>query len=535
MIGAMILLEMTFLLLQSPFAIATEESKIVSFGLSPTAELSFSSDDAHRRRRLSNNEKEDKWEYRHGIYGALERFSNDDWKKEFDASRQYSRFEQHYRESEHKKETKQRRALSLTNNYNSNNYNSNNDNQHRHTQENHNPYQLTPLFQGYGTHYSTVWVGSPPQRKSVIVDTGSHYTAFPCVGCNNCGEEHHTDPYFDSSKSSTFRALTCSECQATTCNSNGRCIFSQSYTEGSSWSAYQVQDRFFCGSSDRPNDPTDNSFAIDFMFGCQTSETGLFVTQLADGIMGMSAHPATLPHKMYTQKKIPHNMFTLCFKRELAVSKDGVLAGFLTLGGVDTRLNSSPMVYAQNKADSGWYTVNVKNIFLRRGGGISSKMDTLGSNINAEIIHLPMNAKVINSGKGVIVDSGTTDTYLSKSLQKSFYSVWKSLTGMNYSNSALKLSLEQIQKLPTILIQLEAYDGMGNKELMSMEQHAGTSVIGLVGKLDVTSPRDVLLAVPAENFFEYSPSRDTYTSRLYFTESRYAIGILDEIFDLTMI
>jgi hypothetical protein len=37
---------------------------------------------------------------------------------------------------------------------------------------------------------ATVYVGTPPQRKSVIVDTGSHYTAFPCAGCNNCGEEH---------------------------------------------------------------------------------------------------------------------------------------------------------------------------------------------------------------------------------------------------------------------------------------------------------------------------------------------------------
>jgi hypothetical protein len=52
------------------------------------------------------------------------------------------------------------------------------------------PYQTTPLSQGYGTHYATVYVGTPPQRKSVIVDTGSHYTAFPCAGCTNCGEEH---------------------------------------------------------------------------------------------------------------------------------------------------------------------------------------------------------------------------------------------------------------------------------------------------------------------------------------------------------
>jgi hypothetical protein len=47
-------------------------------------------------------------------------------------------------------------------------------------------YQAVPLSQGYGTHFANIWVGSPtPQRKTVIVDTGSHYTAFPCSGCIN--------------------------------------------------------------------------------------------------------------------------------------------------------------------------------------------------------------------------------------------------------------------------------------------------------------------------------------------------------------
>ena len=38
----------------------------------------------------------------------------------------------------------------------------------------------TPLYQGIGTHYANIYVGTPPQRVSVIVDTGSHHTAFPC-------------------------------------------------------------------------------------------------------------------------------------------------------------------------------------------------------------------------------------------------------------------------------------------------------------------------------------------------------------------
>ena len=40
-----------------------------------------------------------------------------------------------------------------------------------------NNYQGVALSQGYGTHYANAWVGSPtPQRKTLIVDTGSHYT-----------------------------------------------------------------------------------------------------------------------------------------------------------------------------------------------------------------------------------------------------------------------------------------------------------------------------------------------------------------------
>ena len=52
---------------------------------------------------------------------------------------------------------------------------------------------LTPLYPGYGTHFSYVWVGTPGQRQSVIIDTGSHYTAFPCTGCSQVAKHaRHT-------------------------------------------------------------------------------------------------------------------------------------------------------------------------------------------------------------------------------------------------------------------------------------------------------------------------------------------------------
>lgn len=88
--------------------------------------------------------------------------------------------------------------------------------------------QITPLFQGIGTHYADVWVGTPvAQRQTLIVDTGSHYTAFPCVGCKNCGESFHTNNYFDPTKSTSFKQLGCTECDPGGHCSNSRCEFSQ--------------------------------------------------------------------------------------------------------------------------------------------------------------------------------------------------------------------------------------------------------------------------------------------------------------------
>ena len=127
-----------------------------------------------------------------------------------------------------------------------------------------NAYQAVPVSQGIGTHYVSVFVGTPePQRSTVIVDTGSHFTAFPCKPCEGCGEEYHTDKYYDPEKSQTFRQIGCGSDCTGSCQRN-KCIFSQSYSEGSSWTADLVQDNFFCSSRTTPL-PQDKEFAIPFV------------------------------------------------------------------------------------------------------------------------------------------------------------------------------------------------------------------------------------------------------------------------------
>ena len=112
------------------------------------------------------------------------------------------------------------------------------------------PEQMGSLYQGYGTHYVDLWCGSPPQRQTVIVDTGSSQTAFPCGDCRDCGSpDYHVGKVFEEAISESFESFDCDGCsQRSTCNTdNDRCEIEQYYSEGSSWTAYEARDTCFIG------------------------------------------------------------------------------------------------------------------------------------------------------------------------------------------------------------------------------------------------------------------------------------------------
>jgi hypothetical protein len=256
--------------------------------------------------------------------------------------------------------------------------------------------------------------------------------------------------------------------------------------------------------------------------------------------MGMSAHELTLPKQLYNANKIQYNMFSMCFRIELGTSKRGVLAGSLTIGGTSIELDTSPMVYAKNIQPFGWYTVYINNIYLSTNGGTSflfnkpiiesesKSIEDDNNNIIHKIINT-FNRETVNKGRGVIVDSGTTDTYISSSIRDEFCTLWKKVTGgKEYSNGAMYLTQKQLKSLPTLLIQLqgtgptaagstteEQDDGYGNNN-----DDIIRPVIGQVGYLDVERWSDVLLSIPATSYMEYSPTLKVYVSRLFFTETR---------------
>jgi hypothetical protein len=59
-----------------------------------------------------------------------------------------------------------------------------------------------------GYYYINLYVGTPPQEQSVIIDTGSGQLAMPCSRCVSCGNSHIHKP-FDLRSSSSSKVLTC--------------------------------------------------------------------------------------------------------------------------------------------------------------------------------------------------------------------------------------------------------------------------------------------------------------------------------------
>lgn len=243
-----------------------------------------------------------------------------------------------------------------------------------------------------GYYYTDLWVGTPPEKQTVIVDTGSRLTAFPCMDCTDCG--HHIDSYYNYTRSSSARIIGCSDNYSCTSCKNEHCGYIQSYAEGSSISGYLIQDIIRLGDS------YDESDAVSFAFGCHSRETHLFRTQLADGIMGLalgSGRSETVIDALFKHKNVNTNLFALCF---------GFEDGYMTVGGYNETTHKSDISYV-NMYDSMFYAVKMEGVLVQDQ-------------------QLPLSVRDFGTHytSGTIIDSGTTFTYLANSVYSAF---WKEI------------------------------------------------------------------------------------------------------------
>lgn len=131
-------------------------------------------------------------------------------------------------------------------------------------------YLFSNIFLFPLTHRS---LGCPRQRQTLIVDTGSSTTGFPCSDCTSCGDGYHLNPNFSEYESSCFSPIECSQCEVGSsyqCIDHssepgfGSCSVGMSYVEGSSWYGYEAEDMVALGG-------TPEEDQIQMRFACQTT------------------------------------------------------------------------------------------------------------------------------------------------------------------------------------------------------------------------------------------------------------------------
>jgi len=201
---------------------------------------------------------------------------------------------------------------------------------------------------GYAYWFADLVVGRPSQRVSVILDTGSSVCAFPCDICESCGT--HIDPVFNLSGSSSAVPLGCSSDCPGTC-SGSKCTYHVSYFEGSSIQGVWFTDFVQLGDRVESNIPVRSSL------GCHTTETKLFYTQQANGIMGVgprrhNSAPNVL-HALFTDNRIDKSLFSICLHSE---------GGELTVGGYNSSYLTSPVIWVPMSPQSSFYEVAVVDI-----------------------------------------------------------------------------------------------------------------------------------------------------------------------------
>lgn len=348
----------------------------------------------------------------------------------------------------------------------------------------------------YAYYFISILVGTPPQRQSVILDSGSSLLGFPCSECVHCGKQH-IDRGFVVSESSTAKRMSCSDskCLTKRCGSNGMCRYSQGYSEGSSIEGTFVSDMVALGEIADRSDP----IRFDYI-GCHDRETNLFTTQKASGIFGVSypkrGKQPTLIDALFESPLTDTKVFSIC------ASEDG---GELTVGGFNSSKHLPSMTKPATRMrllslsqslrhdvhlrslvypeESTWRKRGLKAVdepepqdymeVLYNSSGLTDQDDHgrfLGENINTPpIAWTPITSTssyqidvnkiqmVVGENKledvatrdqigSVIVDSGTTFSYLASSAFKSFmeYIDKACVDASNWCISRAKTSSDQL-------------------------------------------------------------------------------------------
>lgn len=256
-----------------------------------------------------------------------------------------------------------------------------------------------PIVAGNGEFLLDLSIGTPQKRYSAILDTGSDLIWTQCKPCSHCFKQ--STPIFDPKKSKTFSKLSCSSdlCEAlpqSSCYDHG-CEYLYSYGDYSSTQGVMATETFTFGKVSIPK----------IGFGCGGDNEGDGFSQGA-GLVGLGRGPLSLVSQLKEPK------FSYCLTSIDETSQESTL-----LMGSKARVNKSlgaikttPLI--RNPSQPSFYYLSLEGISVG-----STRLPIKKSTFALED----------DGTGGLIIDSGTTITYLEESafdvVKKEFVSQMK--------------------------------------------------------------------------------------------------------------
>ncbi|CAL9748025.1 unnamed protein product [Musa acuminata subsp. burmannicoides] len=259
---------------------------------------------------------------------------------------------------------------------------------------------------GSGEYFIDVFVGTPPRRFSLILDTGSDLNWIQCLPCHDCFEQH--GPVYDPAASSSYRNISCADprcglvsspdpprpCGTSVADGHGdACPYYYWYGDRSNTTGDLALETFTVNLTS-PDGAGDGFRRVDdVIFGCGHWNRGLF--HGAAGLLGLGRGPLSFSSQLGSSYG---HTFSYCLvdrNSDLSVSSK------LIFGDDESLLRHPDLNYTsfvagkENPADT-FYYIQIESIVV---GG--------------EALQIPRETwePAKDGSGGTIIDSGTTLSY----------------------------------------------------------------------------------------------------------------------------
>ncbi|KAG6557482.1 hypothetical protein Mapa_000755 [Marchantia paleacea] len=336
-----------------------------------------------------------------------------------------------------------------------------------------------------GSYIMTISLGTPPQTKTAIVDTGSDLVWLQCAPCTSCYRQ--PNPVFDPSKSSTYKkvrffSFLCFELPSIS-YSGGYCSYRYGYGDQSTTQGDFALDTLTLTAVDGSTQTVPN-----FAFGCGHKNQGTFSG--TDGLVGLGRGDVSFNEQIGSLigSKFSYclvDLFSSAAESSPLIFGDAAVSTAEGLG-----LKYTPLV--RNPSADTFYYVKLNGIAVN----------------HQPVAGIPSNAfklDIFTGRGGVILDSGTTITHLIQSAYAPLLSTLQSLIAyaqVDGSQIGLDLCYDlsgvASPSFPAVTLQFQGVDVVlpANNVFLQVDNR-GTTCLAFAG----TSGFTIVGNIQQQNFY----------------------------------